>query len=78
MADREHVAKLKKGVSAWNKWLANESAKIDLSKANLSTPTSTRRTSARRDLGEAVLRKANINNACPFGEHAWWAADLRG
>ncbi len=36
MANPEHLAKLKEGVEAWNKWRAeNEGVRVDLSKAYL-------------------------------------------
>jgi hypothetical protein len=53
MANPGHVAKLKEGVEAWNKWPAKESAKIDLSKANVSGA----------DLRETYLRQADFSGA---------------
>jgi hypothetical protein len=63
MADKKQLARLKKGVDAWNKWRKNKpSAKIDLSEA---------------DLSEANLRDADLSAADLSGADLS-AADLSG
>jgi TIR domain/Pentapeptide repeats (8 copies) len=73
MANDEHVAILKKGVDAWNKWRnENTSVRPDLSGANLSG----------RDLNCANLNKAKLNGAhldgTSLGSADLIAADLGG
>lgn len=66
MANEEHVALLKSGVEAWNRWReANPDVRPDLSGAKLST----RRQPL--DLRGINLRRANLSDACLSG------ADLR-
>jgi uncharacterized protein YjbI with pentapeptide repeats len=62
MANDEHVAMLKKGVDAWNKWrLENADIRPDLSKANIVGANL-----ARAHLGEADLREADLSEAYLF------------
>lgn len=59
MANPEHVAKLKEGVEAWNKWRKkNRRVEIDLRKADLSGTDL-----SRASLGDANLRGANLSRA---------------
>jgi uncharacterized protein YjbI with pentapeptide repeats len=53
VANKEHLAQLKKGVEHWNRWWRNQEALIDLSNANLSGI----------DLSEAILAGANLSGA---------------
>jgi hypothetical protein len=68
MANPEHLAKLKKGVDAWNEWRAkNRGLTIDLTRADLGGEDLTR-----ADLGGADLTCADLRGAELTG------ADLRG
>jgi hypothetical protein len=59
MANRNHIAQLKKGVAAWNAWReANPDIRPDLSGANLS-----RANLSGANLSEAYLRRARLGRA---------------
>jgi hypothetical protein len=78
MANNEHVARLKQGVDAWNKWRSEnldiepDLSRADLSKAHLSWANlggaDLRQVNlSGADLREAVLRKANLSAAKLIG-----------
>jgi uncharacterized protein YjbI with pentapeptide repeats len=74
MANDEHVAILKKGVDAWNKWRAeNANIRPDLSKANLSGADLFGAVLGSANLSEANLRRANLNGADLSGADLRWA-----
>jgi Pentapeptide repeats (8 copies) len=78
MANDEHVAMLKKGVTAWNAWRdKNESVVPDLSEANLSGAILIGADLNSADLSGADLSGADLNSA-----HLWHAnlsgTNLRG
>jgi len=78
MANPKHLAKLKEGVEAWNKWLKdNPEIKRDLTEANLTEANLTEVDLRKADLGYAsltgaVLERADLKEANLFG------ANLRG
>jgi uncharacterized protein YjbI with pentapeptide repeats len=64
VADDEHVAILKQGVAAWNKWRdENPDIRPDLSGANLSGANLGKANLRRADLRRANLREANLIEA---------------
>src|SRR6516164_1911140 len=73
MANDEHVAMLKQGVTAWNAWRReNPNIRPDLSNADLSGADLSGANLARANLREAILFKANLTGADLSG------ADLSG
>src|SRR6266496_723297 len=64
MANDDHIAQLRKGVSAWNAWRKeNPDIRPDLSKANLDRAYLSGADLAEADLPEANLSKANLSKA---------------
>jgi len=64
MADREHVAKLKQGVTAWNEWRRQSyDGRIDLTGADLSGLDLRKANLGDADLSNAKLIKANLEHA---------------
>jgi hypothetical protein len=64
MANKKHLAHLKKGVDAWSKWrAANEKVLPDLTRADLSHATLFGADLTRADLSHATLFGANLNGA---------------
>jgi uncharacterized protein YjbI with pentapeptide repeats len=88
MANPEHLAKLKEGVEAWNKWRKdNPEIKRDLTEANLAETNLTEVDLRKTDLGYAsltgaVLERADLSEANLFGANLrkanLFGADLRG
>jgi uncharacterized protein YjbI with pentapeptide repeats len=88
MANDEHVALLKQGVDAWNRWRdENPGARPDLNEANLREANlreaNLSGTNLRgANLREAGLSKANLSRADLSGANLFWAclnhADLTG
>jgi uncharacterized protein YjbI with pentapeptide repeats len=64
MANPEHLAKLKEGVEAWNKWRKdNPEIRRDLTEANLMEANLFGANLRRADLAEANLEAANFTGA---------------
>jgi uncharacterized protein YjbI with pentapeptide repeats len=84
MANKKHIAQLKKGVAAWNAWRKeNPDIRPDLTRANLSKVNLSEANLSEANLGEANLekanlekanfRKANLKGANFKGIDLWWA-----
>jgi uncharacterized protein YjbI with pentapeptide repeats len=83
MANDEHVALLKQGVDAWNRWRdENPGTRPDLSEANLREANLSGTNLRGANLREAGLSKANLSGADLSGANLFWAclnhADLTG
>jgi uncharacterized protein YjbI with pentapeptide repeats len=83
MANDEHVALLKQGVEAWNRWRdENPGTRPDLSEANLREANLSGTNLRGANLREAGLSKANLSGADLSGANLFWAclnhADLTG
>ena len=83
MANDEHVALLKQGVDAWNRWRdENPGTRPDLSEANLREANLSGTNLRGANLREAGLSKANLSKANLSGANLFWAclnhADLTG
>jgi uncharacterized protein YjbI with pentapeptide repeats len=88
MADPEHLAKLKEGVEAWNKWRKdNPEIKPDLTEVDLAEANLRKANLRRADLGYAsltgaVLERADLTEANLFGANLrkanLFGANLRG
>ena len=79
MANDEHVALLKQGVTAWNAWRReNHNIRPDLSNADLSGADLSGANLARANLREAILFKANLGRADPVEANLRDHADLSG
>ena len=83
MANPEHLAKLKEGVKAWNKWREeNPAIIVDLGEANLSKSSLIDTDLEGADLERAELKRANLRGAFLVGTKLRGAnlsgADLRG
>ncbi len=83
MANDEHVALLKQGVVAWNRWRdENPGTRPDLSEANLREVNLSGTNLRGANLREAGLSKANLSGADLSGANLFWAclnhADLTG
>src|SRR5215471_8655326 len=79
MANDEHVAILKKGVTAWNAWRReNPNIRPDLGNADLSGADLSGANLASANLREAILLKANLGRADPVEANLRDHADLSG
>ncbi|MGY4399279.1 pentapeptide repeat-containing protein [Bradyrhizobium sp. USDA 3315] len=72
MANEEHVALVKQGISAWNAWRHKSDVRPDLSNADLSQMDLRGATLGYADLSGADLREANLSEA------SLSVSDLRG
>ena len=63
MANPKHIAKLREGVEAWNKWRLNRSKNVDLSNADLQTVNLPGADLFRASLHGADLRGADLRGA---------------
>jgi uncharacterized protein YjbI with pentapeptide repeats len=64
MANKEHLARLRQGVEAWNEWrAANRDIRPDLSQANLSGANLSRADLSWADLTRATLAGADLSQA---------------
>jgi uncharacterized protein YjbI with pentapeptide repeats len=79
MANKEHLARLKQGVEAWNQWreAANPDIQADLHGADLRNADLAGADLAGADLAGADLREADLTGAHLTGAHLF-SADLFG
>jgi hypothetical protein len=63
MANRDHIARLKRGVTAWNAWRKENSARPDLREAMFANIDLIDADLSHADLREAKLRAANLREA---------------
>jgi uncharacterized protein YjbI with pentapeptide repeats len=78
MANKEHLARLKQGVEAWNQWRReNPDARPDLSQANLTGAHLVEADLSDTNLFWADLAHANLQNA-DFSRASLFGANLSG
>jgi hypothetical protein len=83
MSNRKHLAKLKKGIKAWNQWRKEHGDVVpDLSETNLSAANLGGAKLHGANLHDAILTGANLHGANLHGANLSWArlvgADLSG